>query len=94
MVWARPGGLRLTRREIRRFQGIDVHRPGNILQALLPPVLERQDSLPSSSSNTLPEMQMPPGSAMPLEADGDVHAVPEDVAVLANDDVAQVDPHS
>src|SRR5262245_11820263 len=46
-------------------------------------------SLPRTSSCTRADTQIPPGSATPR----DVHAIPEDVAVVGND-VTNIDAHA
>ena len=82
LVRARSCRLRLANDKFSRLKGIDLNRAGDVLEAVLSSILERQGQLALKFVEVLPETPMPPGSAMPSRRAGNIHAVTENVSVF------------
>jgi hypothetical protein len=94
MIGAWPRRLRLSRRNVLGIEGIDPHRSGDVLEPLLATILERQRQLALEFVEYLARNAHAAWIGGRLQANGDVHAVADDILVLRDDDVAEVDPHA
>ena len=70
-----------------------MYGPYNVFEALLDPVLEWQRQLALKFIEHFARDADTTRIGNAVQANGDVHAITEDVAIVSDDDIAEVDTH-